>query len=311
MADLPPPFASAMIEPLVAPEVDLRDFKFMPLDVTRLRRSKQWLIARRRPEIGFYALNLWAASWHEVPAASIEDDDDVLADAAMCDPRKWKKVKEDVLRGWVKCSDGRFYHPVVAEKAREAWAAKMSQRSRTESARQAKQQRRSLPSTDAVTTSVTEIVTDSKGQGQGQGQGQEESSLRSDRNHAPEKSKPREPSNLEILTECLSDQTARDLIAHRKAKRSPMTPRAARLLVDAFLAYGSPEKAAQEMISRGWTGFKPEWMSNAARAGPTRANGRGSMLDAAIEYINENGGLNDDGTIDIGDAGSAVIPFPS
>jgi hypothetical protein len=39
------------------------------------------------------------------------------------------------MRGWVKCSDGRLYHAVVAEKANEAWTAKLRQRLKTECAR--------------------------------------------------------------------------------------------------------------------------------------------------------------------------------
>lgn len=97
----------------------------MPLDVNRLRRSKTWLVSKRMPELAFYVVNLWTASWHEVPAASIEDDDDVLADFAMCDPKRWKKIKVEALRGWIKCSDGRLYHPVVAEKAIDSWFKKV------------------------------------------------------------------------------------------------------------------------------------------------------------------------------------------
>jgi hypothetical protein len=107
----------------------------MPLEVARLRKSKAWLLAKKRPELAFYMVNLWTAAWHEVPAGSIEDDDEVLADAAMCSPlTRWKSVRETALRGWVKCSDGRLYHPIVAEKAREAWAAKVEQRRRTAAA---------------------------------------------------------------------------------------------------------------------------------------------------------------------------------
>src|SRR3990167_1804461 len=127
------------MEPLVPPEVNLRDFPFMPLEVARLRRSKGWLVAKRNPELGFYMLNLWGASWHETPAASLEDDDDVLADAAMCDPKRWAKIKEAVMHGWIKCDDGRWYHPTVAEKAMEAWVAKRKQRKRTEAATKARQ----------------------------------------------------------------------------------------------------------------------------------------------------------------------------
>jgi hypothetical protein len=127
MSDLPPP--------LTPPGCDLTNFPFMPLDVSRLRRSKAWLVAKRNPALAFYMINLWTASWHDHPAASLEDDDDVLADLAMCDPHKWSKIRDDVMRGWVKCSDGRLYHPVVAEKAIEAWDSKLDQRWRTECGR--------------------------------------------------------------------------------------------------------------------------------------------------------------------------------
>ena len=70
-------------------------------------------------------LNLWTAAWHERPAGSLEDDDDVLADAAMCSPERWAKVRDQVMRGWVKAADGRLYHPVVAEKVMDSWHGKL------------------------------------------------------------------------------------------------------------------------------------------------------------------------------------------
>ena len=118
--------------PPVPSDADLTDFKFMPLEVARLRRSKAWLICKRRPELAFYMLNLWTAAWHERPAGSLEDDDDVLADAAMCSPDKWPKVRADAMRGWFKAADGRLYHPVVAEKVMDSWHGKMVARWRKE-----------------------------------------------------------------------------------------------------------------------------------------------------------------------------------
>lgn len=117
MADQLPP-------PPVPADADLTDFRFMPLEVARLRRSKAWLICKRRPELAFFMLNLWTVSWHERPAGSLEDDDDVLADAAMCSPERWAKVRAEVLRGWFKAADGRLYHPVVAEKVMDSWHGK-------------------------------------------------------------------------------------------------------------------------------------------------------------------------------------------
>lgn len=121
--------------PLVPPEVDLRDFAFMPLDVARLRDSE--LAASESPEACWAAVLLWAASWHQVPAASVPNDDKWLAKAAGYGRvvKEWMRVKEGAMRGFVECSDGRLYHPVVAEKAADAWTGKLAQSWRTECAR--------------------------------------------------------------------------------------------------------------------------------------------------------------------------------
>lgn len=130
--------APQLPDPLVPAEVNLQDFGFIPLHIKRLQQSKAWLKCKRRPELAFYLMNLWMRAWHEHPAGSIEADDDVLADAAMCPPRLWPKLRDDLLRGWIECSDGRRYHPVVAELAMGAWAEKLAQRARTKAATDAK-----------------------------------------------------------------------------------------------------------------------------------------------------------------------------
>jgi len=85
---------------------------------------------------------------------------------------------------------------------------------------------------------------------------------------APKKPKPNDVEVLEILESCLTPQTAADLVAHRKAKKSPITAGAARALTKSFIAFGDPEAAASAMMANGWQGFNPEWMRNQARAGP-------------------------------------------
>lgn len=157
-------------------QIDLRDFPYIPLYIHRLQKSRAWLLCKREPALAFYMVNLWVRSWHEVPCGSLEDDDDVLADAAMCDPKTWEKVKERVLRGW-KRESGRVYHNVVAEVAQESWDAKQKQRQRTEAARQARSQARGAATTGNVTSSVTDSVTssvtESKGR-EGKGLSEEE-----------------------------------------------------------------------------------------------------------------------------------------
>lgn len=188
---------TAISEPLTPPECDLRGFQFMPLDVVRLRDSD--LAALESPEACWAAVLLWCASWHQLPAASLPDDDRVLSQLAGFGRvvKEWLRIRPGALRGWIKCSDGRLYHPVVAEKAREAWSAKQLQRYKTECARIKKHNQRNgtsipCPSLDVFLSSgyVDPLVggqggvssgtsppcpptvpreTPSKGQGEGQG----------------------------------------------------------------------------------------------------------------------------------------------
>lgn len=135
MSDAPRSTALGLPEPLTPADCDLQDFPFMPLHVARLRDSD--LASEAHPEACWYAVLLWAASWHQLPAASLPDNDVVLA--RLCglgrDVRTFAEHRAEALRGFVLCSDGRLYHPVVAEQARSAWDSKRQQRWRTECAR--------------------------------------------------------------------------------------------------------------------------------------------------------------------------------
>lgn len=117
-----------MTDPLTPPECDLRDFAYMPLDAARLLDSD--LFALSTGDEFKAALALWCKAWQQVPAGSLPDDDRVLAHLSGAGS-KWRKVKDLALRGFVKCSDGRLYHPVVSEKAIEAWGKKQSFRERS------------------------------------------------------------------------------------------------------------------------------------------------------------------------------------
>jgi uncharacterized protein YdaU (DUF1376 family) len=139
--------ASLSLRMINAPPVPagctMEGMEYMPLHDERLRSSRAWLRARRNPAIGFYLMNLWTAAWKGTPAGSLEDDDDVLADAAMCSPAEWEAVREETLRGWLRCrEDGRLYHPFVCEVAREVWEKRVSYRERTATARSAKAEKR-------------------------------------------------------------------------------------------------------------------------------------------------------------------------
>lgn len=196
MVDLP--------EPLVPAEVDLQDFPFMPLQVARLRDSD--FAAEEDPEACWYGVLLWAASWHQIPAASLPDNDTVLMKLVGLgrDTKTWKKHRDGALRGFVLCSDGRLYHKTVAEQANASWRGKLEQRHRTFCAAVRKhnerkpEEKQELPTFDEWNAlgrpeKVADLITEksqrqpenvaatdakcrtdigSKGERQGQGQGQ-------------------------------------------------------------------------------------------------------------------------------------------
>lgn len=117
MSDLP--------TPLTPPECDLTDFQYMELDVRRLRDSK--FAASPDAEAFRAGVLLWCAAWHQVPAGSLPDDDVELANLAGYGRvvKEWRKVRDGALTGFIKCSDGRLYHSVIAEKALSAFKAKL------------------------------------------------------------------------------------------------------------------------------------------------------------------------------------------
>lgn len=120
------------------------------------------------------------------------------------------------------------------------------------------------------------------------------------------------PTPRQILLECLSAESADAVLAHRKAKRCPVTVRAAQLLAKGFTATGDPNAAADMMIERGWQGFKPEWYDN-ERAGNGQGKGqsRRSVSDVAPSFIKR---LDEqfaylDGPKDRGPDGGPVVQF--
>ncbi|MCW2264138.1 hypothetical protein M2305_000085 [Gluconobacter cerinus] len=112
MSDLP--------DPLTTPEVDLRGYGFMPLFGNRLFQSNLY---RRSvvtcPRAGLAAIKLWWCAWNQVPCGSLPDDEIELAVMADfgADVKGWRKCSALALQGFVKCSDGRLYHPILCDEA--------------------------------------------------------------------------------------------------------------------------------------------------------------------------------------------------
>jgi hypothetical protein len=124
--------------PIVPAETDLTTFPFMQVPIDRLLSSREWSLSRRNPARAFYLMNLWMAAFHAKPAGSLEDDDITLADIARCDDGQWASIKAEVMQNWIKCSDGRLYHPFLADIVIDASAKRQANIDKTANARKAK-----------------------------------------------------------------------------------------------------------------------------------------------------------------------------
>lgn len=128
-------------DPMVPAEVDLRGLEYMPLLGARLFSSD---FALNASDAEFRrGLQLWWAAWNQVPAASLPDSDRAQAKLAGFEDEtspNWRKVRKQALDGFIKCSDGRLYHPVLARQALIAWEKRGEVRAETENA--AERQRR-------------------------------------------------------------------------------------------------------------------------------------------------------------------------
>lgn len=162
---------SELPAPLVSAEVDLRGFEFMPLFGDRLFKSETWISASADAKVA--ALRLWWHSYgHEVPAGSLPDNDGLLSEYAGYGVmvKVWKKLKSQAMRGYVLCSDGRWYHPLVAELAIDGWKERVRNREKQRAWRERNQQKhRNVTVTDTVTKPDTKPLCHA-GEGQGQGE---------------------------------------------------------------------------------------------------------------------------------------------
>ena len=142
-------------EPLVPAEVDLTGYGWMPLYGHRLFGSE--FNARCSDAAWRAGVTLWWAAWNQVPAASLPDDDVALCRLADLgrDVKGWRKIREDALHGFVKCSDGRLYHRVIAELALDAWDRRVRERARKERWRHGIERSRNVSGTSQMTMSET------------------------------------------------------------------------------------------------------------------------------------------------------------
>lgn len=144
-------------EPLTPAACDLTDYRRMPLHVGRLLGSSTWIDAALRPRVGHALMTLWAESWRQVPCGSLPDSDVQLFRMSMCpELKEWRGIREEVRSSFTLCSNGRLYHPVVAEMALECWLDKLHVRRRSALGNASKHGNE--PAVEAIDLAIEEAV---------------------------------------------------------------------------------------------------------------------------------------------------------
>ena len=87
---------------------------------------------------------------------------------------------------------------------------------------------------------------------------------------------------LDALMTALDEEHAQAVVDHRRAIRAPMTVHAAGLLAKQFARCADPNEAADEMIMRGWRGFKPEWVRDRDMTRPRNGMTGNGLIDAMV-----------------------------
>lgn len=122
--------------PLVPADIDVDGINGFLLHTDKLFHSELWALSTGDEFKA--AVALWGHAWRQRPAGSLPNDDRLLA-AFSGTGSRWKKVRAMALRGFILCSDNRYYHRVLCEDVIRAAQAKDSRRERTAAATKAHQ----------------------------------------------------------------------------------------------------------------------------------------------------------------------------
>lgn len=161
-------------EPYTTPDIDVRDLDGFMLNTERLLASELWALSTGDEFKA--AMALWCRAWKQMPAASLPADERVLASFAGVPVARWAKLRPVAMRGFDLCSDGRYYHRVLADDAKRAMMKKTERRERTKAATEARKKlrdgqrddERNVDRDDERNDPPDDDVTRSQRQGQGQ-----------------------------------------------------------------------------------------------------------------------------------------------
>lgn len=221
------------------------------------------LVALSSLEVIGAALLLWSRAWKQMPAASLPDDERVIAAFAKLPLPRFRKIRDEVLRGFVKCSDGRLYHRTLSAEATVAFARKTAfQKKRETDSERLRKWRETQRETHVETQCETRFVQE--------GQDRTGQDIKNKKQRQTREPRFDAQAHLEFLG--VDPLVARDWLTLRKAKKAAPTETAfVGVKAEADKAGVSMDDAIRTCCMRGWAGFKASWLDEQNSG---RVNGR-------------------------------------
>lgn len=227
------------------------------LDVDRIDQSDTWNLAP--DELKPWLLLLWMRSWSNAPAGTFPANDEVIAARIRMPIAMFRVHREILLRGWVRHSDDRFYHPIVTK-----MVLRMISKRTIDRVRQAKHQ------SIAKQSPISEITRDSQ---------------RVAETHAIPPPTPKEgqkkKKDVHVLTiaDLQHDGLTADLsvewLEHRKRKKAALTRRAwDSIKAEAKKLDWTPTRAVEKALAKDWRGFEAGWVSKEQTSLPGNGGSR-------------------------------------
>lgn len=111
--------------PLTPKDCDVSSYPGFIVQASRLQNSEFWMLSSNRMKVA--AIELWMFAWRQVPAASLPDNPKLLSSVTGIPANQIREMLRcgafhlTAFHGFVRCSDGRLYHPVLAGDALRAW----------------------------------------------------------------------------------------------------------------------------------------------------------------------------------------------
>jgi hypothetical protein len=119
-------------EPFTTRDMDVRNLDGFMLNFEKLFSSELWALTKNSGNALRGALALWCKSWKQLPPASLPDDERILAAFADMPLARFRRLRPLVMHGFTLCSDGRFYHRVVADQVLKVWPSVLKKRQERE-----------------------------------------------------------------------------------------------------------------------------------------------------------------------------------